>query len=143
LIIQEKNKSGRVACPRLRKCGGKPLFLTCSLFCILLLGSAPSLAQSTRKAKPKTRTAQPQANTEAKFQNFVKQADEARLAERFEDAVTLYGEALKIKPKWPDGWWYVGAIFYQKDLYPQESRRARTGKRASLGDARSVPVSNR
>ncbi|HEX3249864.1 MAG TPA: tetratricopeptide repeat protein [Pyrinomonadaceae bacterium] len=49
----------------------------------------------------------------------MKQADEARLAERFDDAVRLYGEALKIKPKWPDGWWYVGAIFYQEDLYPQ------------------------
>ena len=49
----------------------------------------------------------------------MKLADEARLAERFEEAVSLYGQALKIKPKWPDGWWYVGAIFYQKDLYPQ------------------------
>ncbi|HEU4434183.1 MAG TPA: tetratricopeptide repeat protein, partial [Pyrinomonadaceae bacterium] len=26
---------------------------------------------------------------------------------------------MKIKPKWSEGWWYVGAIFYQKDLYPQ------------------------
>jgi tetratricopeptide (TPR) repeat protein len=49
----------------------------------------------------------------------VKQADEARVAERFDDAITLYGKALNIKPKWPDGWWYIGAIFYQKDLYPQ------------------------
>src|SRR6185437_136690 len=24
-----------------------------------------------------------------------------------------------IKPKWPEGWWYIGAIFYQRDLYPQ------------------------
>ena len=49
----------------------------------------------------------------------MKLADEARLAERFDDAISLYGQALNIKPKWPDGWWYVGAIFYQKDLYPQ------------------------
>ena len=119
MIIQEKNKSGRVACPRFRKCGGKPLFLTCSLFCVLLLGPAPSFAQSTRKAKPKQRSVQPQVNAEVQFERFVKQADEARLAERFEDAVALYSEALKIKPKWPDGWWYVGAIFYQKDLYAQ------------------------
>jgi len=81
----------------------------------LLLCSAAVSAQSTRRTRPK----QTPANTEAQFQNFVKEADEARLAERFEDAVRLYGEALKIKPKWPDGWWYIGAIFYQKDLYPQ------------------------
>jgi tetratricopeptide (TPR) repeat protein len=26
---------------------------------------------------------------------------------------------LRIRPNWPDGWWYLGAIFYEKDLYPQ------------------------
>jgi tetratricopeptide (TPR) repeat protein len=77
------------------------------------------VAQSTRKTRSKQRPAQTQAGSEAQFDRFVKEADEARLAERFEDAVRLYGEALKIKPKWPDGWWYIGAIFYQQDLYPQ------------------------
>src|SRR6185369_6016818 len=108
------NKSGMVACLRLRKSGGKPLFLTCS-FLLLALCSAPLSAQSTRKTRPP----QSPAASEAEFERFVKQADEARLAERFDDAISLYGKALNIKPKWPDGWWYVGAIFYQKDLYPQ------------------------
>jgi len=76
------------------------------LLFVLLLCSTVVSAQSTRRA-----------NTEAQFQNVVKQADEARLAERFEEAVKLYSEALKIKPKWPDGWWYIGAIFYQQDVY--------------------------
>ena len=79
--------------------------------------SAPVLAQSTRKSPPK-QTA-PAAAADANFDRFVKRADEARLAERLEEAIQLYGEALKLKPKWPDGWWYVGAIFYQKDLYTQ------------------------
>jgi tetratricopeptide (TPR) repeat protein len=85
------------------------------LLLILLWCSAPVTAQSTRKTRPK----QTPANTEEQFENFVKQADEARLAERFEEAVKLYSEALKIKPKWPDGWWYIGAIFYQNDRYPE------------------------
>jgi tetratricopeptide (TPR) repeat protein len=71
-----------------------------------------SFTVSAQKRKPR-------ANAEAEFDRFVKQADEARLAERFDDAIGLYSQALKIKPKWPDGWWYVGAIFYQKDSYPQ------------------------
>lgn len=79
----------------------------------------PISAQSTRKPRPKQRSAQTQAGAETQFENFVKLADEARTAERFDDAIALYGKALNIKPKWPDGWWYVGAIFYQKDLYPQ------------------------
>lgn len=87
--------------------------------CIVLLSAAPCLAQSTRKPKPKPQTAQTQPNAEAQFDQFVKQADEARTAERFDEAISLYGKALNIKPKWPEGWWYIGAIFYQKDQYPQ------------------------
>lgn len=83
-----------------------------------LVLSTPVMAQSTQKSRPKQRAPQPRAGAEAQFDRFVKLADEARLAERFEDAISLYGEALKIKPKWPEGWWYVGAIFYQKDVYP-------------------------
>ena len=86
---------------------------------MVLLCSAPLAAQSTRRARTPQRNPQARVASEAEFDRFVKQADEARLAERFDDAITLYGKALNIKPKWPDGWWYVGAIFYQKDLYPQ------------------------
>src|SRR5918994_7800544 len=89
------------------------------LVAVLLICSAPGVAQPTRKARPKKQTQTPTARTNASFERFVKLADEARQAERFEEALSLYGEALKIRPKWPDGWWYVGAIFYQKDLYPQ------------------------
>jgi tetratricopeptide (TPR) repeat protein len=78
------------------------------LIVLSLICSVSVSAQSTRKP-----------NAEAEFDRFVKLADEARLAERFDDAISLYGSALKIKPKWPDGWWYIGAIFYQRDLYPQ------------------------
>jgi len=49
----------------------------------------------------------------------VKLADEARNAGRLDDAVELYTKALRMRPKWPDGWWYVGAIYYEKDLYVQ------------------------
>src|ERR1043165_148558 len=66
-----------------------------------------------------TISAQSPRNTEAEFARFVKLADEARLAERFDDAISLYGQALKVKPKWSEGWWYIGAIFYQRDIYPQ------------------------
>ena len=85
----------------------------------VLLMCSPVLAQTTRKPRPKQRAPQAQANAESQFEHFVKLGDEARLAERFDEAISLYGSALKIKPKWPDGWWYIGAIFYQKDVYPQ------------------------
>ena len=83
-----------------------------------LILPTPSLAQSTRKARPKQRAPQSRPAAESEFDRFVKLADEARLAERLDEAISLYGQALKIKPKWPEGWWYIGAIFYQKDVYP-------------------------
>ncbi len=84
---------------------------------ILLICSATIVAQ-TRKPRPKP-TPQTQATAESEFDRFVKLADQARLAERFDDAISLYGQALKVKPKWPEGWWYIGAIFYQRDIYSQ------------------------
>ena len=80
---------------------------------------AQSKSQSTRKAPAKQRAPQAQSGAESEFDRFVKRADEARLGERLDEAISLYGQALKIKPKWPDGWWYIGAIFYQKDIYAQ------------------------
>ncbi|HEX7774190.1 MAG TPA: tetratricopeptide repeat protein [Pyrinomonadaceae bacterium] len=85
------------------------------LLLALLICPALAFAQAPRNARPKAQIESP----DAEFERVVKLADEARLAEQFEQAVSLYGEALKIRPKWPDGWWYVGAIFYEKDLYPQ------------------------
>jgi tetratricopeptide (TPR) repeat protein len=89
------------------------------LLAVLLMCSASVIAQSTRKARPKQRPPQAQVSAESEFDRFVKLADEARVAERFDEAISLYGSALKIKPKWPDGWWYIGAIFYQRDVYPE------------------------
>ena len=88
---------------------------------VLLACTGLGSAQSTHKTRPTQRTEQTPANAEEQFERFVKLADEARLAARLDDAISLYGKALNIKPKWPDGWWYVGAIFYEKDLYPQAS----------------------
>jgi len=86
-----------------------------SIVIVILMCSSVS-AQTTRKSRPQQRSPQTQ---EAEFQRFVKEADAARVAERFDEAISLYGKALNIKPKWPEGWWYIGAIFYQKDLYQQ------------------------
>ena len=99
-----------VECARRGGHGVPPL----QLLVVLLMCSLVASAQ-TRNARPKAQIESP----ETEFERVVKLADDARLAEKFDEAVSLYGEALKIKPKWPDGWWYVGAIFYQKDLYPQ------------------------
>src|SRR5437868_5726368 len=89
-----------------------------SLTALVFACSISVSAQSTRKGKPKPPAPQTRA-AEADFDQLVKLADEARLGERFQEAVSLYGKALNIRPEWPEGWWYIGAIFYQKDSYAQ------------------------
>ncbi|HKP10551.1 MAG TPA: tetratricopeptide repeat protein, partial [Blastocatellia bacterium] len=93
---------------------------TTVIFIILLGLAAPGLAQ--RRAAQKKRTAPaaaPTAQQQAQFNNLAKQADAAREAGRLEDAIRLYNQALQLNPKWPDGWWYLGSIFYDRDRYAE------------------------
>jgi tetratricopeptide (TPR) repeat protein len=89
----------------------KVLTVSVVIVAVLLVCSAPGFAQSNPKPKSES--------PDAEFERVVKLADEARSAERFDEAISLYGKALNIRPKWPEGWWYIGAIFYQRDVYPQ------------------------
>ena len=86
-----------------------------------LFAAAPDAsAQSRGRARAGRRPApQAPARPDPAFDAAVKLGDEARLANRLDEAVGHYAKALSIRPKWADGWWYVGAIFYEKDRYPE------------------------
>ena len=92
------------------------LLVALTLVCSELASAQTSRRGKSQRPPAKTQTS-PQANKD--FEQFVKRGDEARLAQRLDEAVALYGQALKIKPTWPEGWWYIGAILYEKDLYAQ------------------------
>lgn len=88
------------------------LLLTCTG-----IVTAQSSGASRKKRTPGNVPAP--ARQVSEFDRVVKLADEARLASKLDEALELYAKALQIRPKWPDGWWYAGAIFYEKDLYAQ------------------------
>jgi tetratricopeptide (TPR) repeat protein len=44
-------------------------------------------------------------------------ATAAREANRTEEAVDLYGRALKANPAWTEGWWFLGTLDYESDQY--------------------------
>src|SRR5262245_32080445 len=73
-----------------------------------------------KQAAPKTLTP---AQANRAFTDAVKQGDEFRQAGKFEEALLQYAIALQLRPKWAEGWWYVGTIFYEKDSYA-EARNA-------------------
>jgi tetratricopeptide (TPR) repeat protein len=55
----------------------------------------------------------------ARFEQISKQAAEAREQERVEDAIRLYREAVRLRPNWKEGWWYLGTMFYDQDRYEE------------------------
>ncbi len=53
------------------------------------------------------------------FEALAKRADEARNAGQLEEAVKTYRQALAINPKWAEGWWSLGTLYYDGDRYAE------------------------
>jgi len=100
---------------------------TLTLAAALLVAAPPAGAQSRGRARTRRPAAQapqqpaPQQQAAARpspaFDEAVKLGDAAREGNRLDEAIGHYARALKLQPKWVDGWWYIGAIFYEKDRY--------------------------
>lgn len=91
------------------------------LVAIILLASQGVVCAQTSprpKARPSASKAQT-AQTTAAFDRAVKLGDEARLAGRLGEALDHYAKALQLRATWSDGWWNVGAIFYEGDRYAE------------------------
>jgi tetratricopeptide (TPR) repeat protein len=46
-------------------------------------------------------------------------ATEAREAGNFPEAIEIYKKAVEVDPGWGEGWWYIGTLSYDLDLYPE------------------------
>ncbi len=53
------------------------------------------------------------------FEDLSAKAQQAYEANHLSEAVDLYGQAVKLKPDWTEGWWALGMIQYEDDHYPQ------------------------
>jgi tetratricopeptide (TPR) repeat protein len=79
--------------------------------------AAPAHTQApVGKPKPPAAAAKPQS---AEFERLLKAATEARQAERWDEAIQLYGRLVKLKPDYVEGYWYQGTAYYSLDNYPQ------------------------
>ena len=97
--------------------------LTCSVALCLATGPASAAspqATTPRPATPPTHASAKPAQTEAADLESLKQrADAARTAGRIDDAIDLYGQALRLQPAWAEGHWYLGTIYYDSDRYAE------------------------
>lgn len=53
------------------------------------------------------------------FDAVSKEAAAARGQNRVEDAIGLYRQAVKLRPSWPEGWWFLGELLYDRDKYTE------------------------
>jgi tetratricopeptide (TPR) repeat protein len=92
---------------------GKGLAFVCMIFIpVVFLASAVPQARE----KPTSRAAR---YNPAEFKQIAKQAGEARDANRMDLATGLYQKALKLNPRWDEGWWYLGTLFYDSNKYAE------------------------
>ncbi len=52
------------------------------------------------------------------FDDVVSRAAAARDQNDIPTAIQLYGQAVQLKPEWPDGWWFLGVMQYGTGAYP-------------------------
>jgi len=53
------------------------------------------------------------------FDQISRQATQARGENRIPDAIALYHQAVKMRPSWAEGWWFLGELLYDQDKYPE------------------------
>ena len=100
-------------------------FATGFLVC-LVAGSV--ITQAQRRAQPTGSPVQQVSATPkevAGSQNFdtiATAAGAAREADRIDEAIALYRQALGLRPGWAEGWWFLGTLYYDHDKYAEAAQ---------------------
>jgi tetratricopeptide (TPR) repeat protein len=66
------------------------------------------------------------ATTSARLPSFAdvsRRAASAREASRLPEAIRLYRQGVRLRPRWDEGWWYLATLLYDADRY-REAREA-------------------
>ena len=89
--------------------GGPPVLwrAAAALFLAALLGPVAAAGQRAQESAP------------AAFNRVSEAATKARTQNRIEDAIGLYRQAVKLRPSWAEGWWFLGELLYDRNQYPE------------------------
>ena len=77
---------------------------------LLLAGALLSAAAATPAPAPS-------------FADVSRRAASAREANRLPEAIRLYRQGVRLRPRWDEGWWYLGTLLYDGDHY-RDAREA-------------------
>ncbi len=78
---------------------------------LLVLSLAAQDSAPAQPTAPQTEAAPPSAD------DLAAKAAAARDAGHSDEAIGLYREALKLRPTWDEGWWYVATLSYDAERY--------------------------
>jgi tetratricopeptide (TPR) repeat protein len=93
--------------------------------------SSPASPKATAPASVKP------GSNDAAFDRLARQAEDARAAERLDEAVRLYRQALQARPGWVEGRWYLGTILYSQEHFEEARDAFRQVVTTKPDDARS------
>jgi tetratricopeptide (TPR) repeat protein len=52
------------------------------------------------------------------FADVSRRAATARESNRLPEAIRLYRQGVRLRPRWDEGWWYLATLLYESDRYP-------------------------
>jgi predicted Zn-dependent protease len=81
--------------------------------------NAKPATESAAESGPRKK-ANPAAKSDAgspEFKKLAARANQAREQNRLQEAAELYENALKLNPRWQEGWWYLGTLDYDANNY--------------------------
>ncbi|MFN2515156.1 MAG: tetratricopeptide repeat protein [Pyrinomonadaceae bacterium] len=66
--------------------------------------------------------AQKRSTSTQDFDKLAAQASQARDANRLDEAIALYRQALRLRPSWDEGWFYLATLLYEGDSWADASQ---------------------
>jgi tetratricopeptide (TPR) repeat protein len=78
-----------------------------------------------------------QSRSSRDFDRLAAQAAQAREGNRVDEAISLYRQSLRLRPKWDEGWFYLGTLLHERDNHPEAARafKEAAGLNPSVGTA--------
>jgi tetratricopeptide (TPR) repeat protein len=93
-----------------------------SLLTAVLAASAIAGAQAPKQppaTQKKPAASASSSSTNAAFDKLVADAAAARKAQRWQEAAALYAKAVKLRPKYVEGYWYQGTAYYTLEKFTE------------------------
>jgi len=124
-----------------------PVLPLLALLSVCLLES-PTMAQTPSSAPARPATVKPVARPAARpaagaeFDRLAREASAAREAGRIDEALGLYDKAVRLRPSWDEGYWYIGTLYYGMDRYPEARDAFRRVIATQEKQADGKPVNN-